>query len=375
MRGHAALGILPALLLSAALAAGCGGVRTPSPAPSSGAVGTPANLLMGRTGLGKRPAPNFTLNNQFGQPVSLSDFRGKVVLLAFTDSQCTTMCPLTTASMVRAIHLLGPAGKDVVMLNVNANPVAISVRDVFDYSQAHGILHMGQFVTGTLPQLKAVWHAYGIAVQIIHGNIDHTPALYLIDQQGRERYLYLTNGLYGVVGEESRILAYDMAHILPPGTAKAPALPGSTANPLGSPRDKFTLPALARGARPVALGPGKPRVAIFFATWLPDAAAELGRLEAYAAWAGPHAAPQLVTVDELQTEPSLQTVRQRLSAVHVSFPALLDRTGVVADAYRAQDMPWIVIVSASGKILSSHDGWVPVSDLERQVRKDFSAVK
>ena len=43
-------------------------------------------------------APDFTLSDQFGQPVSLHSFRGKVVILAFNDSECTTVCPLTTTA-------------------------------------------------------------------------------------------------------------------------------------------------------------------------------------------------------------------------------------------------------------------------------------
>jgi len=38
------------------------------------------------------PAPGFTLTGQFGATVSLRAFRGRVVILAFTDSQCTTIC-------------------------------------------------------------------------------------------------------------------------------------------------------------------------------------------------------------------------------------------------------------------------------------------
>src|SRR5437763_11194478 len=39
-------------------------------------------------------APDFTLTDQFNRPVSLSSFRGRVVILAFNDSECTTVCPL-----------------------------------------------------------------------------------------------------------------------------------------------------------------------------------------------------------------------------------------------------------------------------------------
>ncbi len=54
--------------------------------------------------------------------MALSQFRGKVVILAFVDSQCTTVCPLTTVSMLEAKQLLGAAGRDVQLLGVDANP-------------------------------------------------------------------------------------------------------------------------------------------------------------------------------------------------------------------------------------------------------------
>ncbi len=89
------------------------------------------------------PAPDFTLTNQFGTSVSLRSLQGKVVILAFTDSQCTTVCPLTTTAMVDARRLLGPAGSRVALLGVDANPRAISVKDVRAYSELHGMIPVG----------------------------------------------------------------------------------------------------------------------------------------------------------------------------------------------------------------------------------------
>ena len=53
------------------------------------------------------PAPAFTLTDQFGRRASLSAYRGRVVILAFNDSECTTVCPLTTTAMVDAKEMLG----------------------------------------------------------------------------------------------------------------------------------------------------------------------------------------------------------------------------------------------------------------------------
>src|SRR6202044_1486795 len=92
------------------------------------------NLDLGSP-LGDKPAPEINLVNQFGQPMSLSQFRGRVVLLGFEDSECTTVCPLTTQSMVLAKELLGTAGKSVQLLGVDANPDAIKVANVMAYSR------------------------------------------------------------------------------------------------------------------------------------------------------------------------------------------------------------------------------------------------
>ena len=132
------------------------------------------NLDLGSS-LGAQPAPDIKLVNQFGQPMSLSQFRGKVVMLAFEDSECTTVCPLTTQSMLQAKQMLGAAGNQVQLLGVDANPDATSVADVLAYSRAHGMVNQWDFLTGSPAQLKAVWGAYHIAVQIEQGQIDHTP--------------------------------------------------------------------------------------------------------------------------------------------------------------------------------------------------------
>ena len=139
--------------------------------------------------------------------MALSQFRGKAVVLAFVDSQCTTVCPLTTVSMVAAKELLGAAGSHVQLLGVDANPQATTVADAMAYSRAHAMVNQWDFLTGTLPQLQATWRAYHIAVQIQRGMIDHTPALFVIDPQGRERTVYLTQMNYASITQAAQIIA------------------------------------------------------------------------------------------------------------------------------------------------------------------------
>ena len=386
-RSRARVALSAAALLGAlAGLAGLAGCSTGTPAspqsassasagPGAAAMDNP-NLDLGST-LGESPAPDFRLQNQFGQAMSLSQFRGKVVMLAFEDSECTTVCPLTTQSMLEAKQLLGAAGDKVQLLGIDANPDATSVADVLAYSRAHGLVNQWDFLTGSLAQLKSAWNLYHIAVQIQQGQIDHTPALFVIDQQGRERKLYLTQMAYSSVGQSADVLADELSSLLP-GHPRVASQESLASIAVQGPTARLTLPSAGTQGGAVALGPGQPRLVMFFATWLSevsDLKSELVSGNAYAAAARRDGLPQLVAVDETVVEPSAQTVRSYLRNLGTSldYPVALDTTGRVADGYGVQDQPWFVLISASGKIIWSHDGWLPLSALESAAKRAATA--
>jgi cytochrome oxidase Cu insertion factor (SCO1/SenC/PrrC family) len=342
---------------------------------STAAMDNP-NLDLGSS-LGELPAPDFRLQNQFGQSMSLSQFRGKVVMLAFEDSECTTVCPLTTQSMLEAKQLLGAAGEKVQLLGIDANPDATSVADVLSYSRAHGLVNQWDFLTGSLAQLKSTWGLYHIAVQIEQGQIDHTPALYVIDQQGRERKLYLTQMAYSSIGQSAQVLADELSSLLP-GHPKVASQQSLASIAVQGPSAHLTLASAGTQGGTVALGPGQPHLVMFFATWLSevsDLKSELVNGNAYVAAARRDGLPQLVAVDETVVESSAQTVRSYLRNLGTSlnYPVALDTTGRVADGYGVQDQPWFALVSASGKIIWSHDGWLPLPALESAVKRAASS--
>jgi cytochrome oxidase Cu insertion factor (SCO1/SenC/PrrC family) len=370
-----------AVLAGATVLAGCGGAggsgkASGSQASASSAAMANPNLDLG-TSLGAQPAPDFRLRNQFGQQMSLSQFRGEVVMLGFEDSKCTTVCPLTTQAMVEARQLLGPAGSQVQLLGVDANPTATSVADVLAYSRSHGMVNQWNFLTGSVAQLKATWGAYHIAVQIEQGQIDHTPALFVIDQKGRLQKLYLTQMAYSSVAQSAEVLADEISSLLPshPRVASQQSLASITVQ---GPRDHLTLQSALPAGGTVALGPGRPRLVMFFATWLSevsDLKSELLAGNAYQAAARRGGLPPLVAVDETAVEPSAQAVRGYLRSLgaSLSYPVALDSSGRVADGYGVQDQPWFVLVSASGKVLWSHDGWLPLPALESAARHAVTA--
>ncbi|HEY7147427.1 MAG TPA: SCO family protein [Streptosporangiaceae bacterium] len=369
----------PAALMAGLLAVtGCAGGG--SAASGQGSGGGQVNAAMANpdldpgTSLGGVPAPDFRLVNQFGHAVSMRQFRGKVVILAFTDSECTTVCPLTTASMAEAKQMLGTAGNQVQLLGIDANPEATAVANVMGYSRSHSMVNQWQFLTGSLRQLHSVWRAYHIAVQIDAGQIDHTPALYVIDQRGRQRKLYLTEMAYASVGQAAQILAQEAASLLPGHPRLTSQQSLAHISGLG-PGTRTRLPAVSGApGRAVTVGPGRPRLLVFFATWLTetsDLRRELTALSGYARAARGGKLPQLTAVDEAVTEPSADAAARfvRQLGRPLGYPVALDATGQLADGYGVQDQPWYVLTSASGKVVWKHDGWLPVSAVLAAARK------
>jgi cytochrome oxidase Cu insertion factor (SCO1/SenC/PrrC family) len=328
-------------------------------------------------------APGFTLTDQFGKRVSLRSFRGKVVVLTFNDPVCTTICPLTTTALLQAKKLLGPAASRVQLLGVGANPEDTQVKWVRDYSRAHGMLHKWHFLTGSLTELKRVWHDYGIEAAVVKGAIDHTPATYVIGPDGRESRLFLTEMAYSSVDQLGYEIAQSTAALLPghPGLREKQSLAALT---LFGPRKRVTLPQ-AGGGR-VRLGPGTgPKLVLFFDTWASEVTNLRAGLEGLARYmsiggAGP-GHPPVVAIDEAKVEPSPGALPHLLASLPrpLGYPVAIDPSGRVADGYRVQDSPWLAFVSGSGRFLFYYDvsvkGWPTVPQLRHKVLAALARAK
>lgn len=359
------------VVLAAALVAGCGiqqGGNSTAPKVLTPVKTTVEDPVDPGTSLRGTPAPNFTLTDQYGKKFSLSQFHGKVVVLAFADSQCTTICPLTTESMMHALQLLGPeAAAHVQLLGVNANPIAIAPKYVKEYSVAHAMMNSWHFGTGSLAQLKTIWNNYHIEDQIIKGNIDHTPALYIIDAQGKEQVLFLTASQYAAVSPESDVLAKQIARFLPSGVKVNPVGSTTYKPPTIGPAAAVQVPRVTPSGEQgsVTLGPGKPQLTAFFASWVPNVQQDLTQLSSYAATSG---SPKVVGIDVATTEPSNTTVEKTLRSIPaLSFPVGIDKTGELSDGYNVTDLMWLSLTDGKGHIIWTHDGWLPLKTLQKDV--------
>ena len=140
------------------------------------------------------PAPDFTLTNQEGKPLSLAALRGKVVAVTFIFTGCGNTCPLLTAKLVSIQKSLGPDfGPKVFFAAITVDPLADTPDVLKRYANAHGANLGGwAFLTGTPAQISDVAHRYGVYYKKQPGDdIDHTFLTSVVDQNGTLRVQYL----------------------------------------------------------------------------------------------------------------------------------------------------------------------------------------
>ncbi len=162
--------------------------------PVSGAIGGVGTDLDGT------PAPDFHLVDQTGQPVALSDLRGKVVVLTFLYTHCPDTCPLMASKLGQVHDQLGEQAQGVAFVAVTVDPERDTPAQVQQFLAARQVTDKLIFLTGNRPALEAVWQAYHIGVTrgptrpslsggLADYDVTHNAVLYLIDKQGRERRL------------------------------------------------------------------------------------------------------------------------------------------------------------------------------------------
>jgi thiol-disulfide isomerase/thioredoxin len=249
------------------------------------------------------------------------------------------------------------------------------LEDVWSYSELHGMLHSWRFLTGSLPQLKRVWKKYAVQAAAERGVISHSPALFVIDPQGRRSKVYITQMSYTAVGQLGQVLANEASRLLPDHPPVHSDLSYSRVAPT-APADQATLPRAGGGS--VSLGAGKsPRLYLFFATWDRQTSGLAGHLQAlnrYQTIATRSGLPRLTAVDEASVEPDATTLTRFLDGLArpPNYPIAVDRSGKVADGYEVLGLPWFVLVSPNGKIIyyreTSTSGWPSINELIRSVR-------
>jgi protein SCO1/2 len=136
---------------------------------------------------------DFHLTDHRGQPRSLADFRGKVVMLFFGYTHCPDLCPTTLADMASVRTKLGADASRVQGLFITVDPQRDTPQVLAQYVPAFDASFLGlygdlQATAATATEFKVYFAAQPRDAQ---GNytVDHSGGIYVFDPRGRLRLM------------------------------------------------------------------------------------------------------------------------------------------------------------------------------------------
>lgn len=177
--------LLGAAALSATLLCGLAGCDSKAP----GAAARPA--FKGVDITGAEYARSLALTDADGQPRTLADYKGKVVLVFFGYTQCPDVCPTTMAELAEVKRQLGADGARVQGIFVTVDPERDTAALLKAYVANFGPDIVG--LRGTPEQIKAAAKEFKVFFSKVPGKtdtsytVDHTAGSYVFDAKGKVR--------------------------------------------------------------------------------------------------------------------------------------------------------------------------------------------
>ncbi len=143
----------------------------------------------------KSNVSDFMLTSHLGSKVSLSDYKGKVVILLFGYTHCPDVCPTQLSDMQKLMEKLGDKAKQVQVLFITFDPERDTPKVLKEFLTFFHPTFVG--LTGTKKEIAAVAKQYK-AQYIKRKSLSrpgyffgHSSVVYLIDQQGQLLNVYL----------------------------------------------------------------------------------------------------------------------------------------------------------------------------------------
>ena len=145
--------------------------------------------------------PDFTLTNQDGKEIHLSQYKGRPLVLTFIYTRCPLpdYCPLTSskfAAIYRASRSLPQSGTAPHLLTVSFDAQYDTPEVLREYAQRYMNpvrFDRWEFATGTEDQVRKITGYFGLVYERESNQIVHSLVTALIGPDGRLVRLYLGN--------------------------------------------------------------------------------------------------------------------------------------------------------------------------------------
>jgi protein SCO1 len=182
---------------------------TPTPEPNNSAA-----IIEGEEFTGVEPVEppqtlqDFTLTNQDGEPFSLSDMKGEMVLMLFGYTHCPDVCPLTMLNYKKIKESLGEQADQITFVFISVDGERDTPEVMKDYLGRFDPAFIG--LTGDEETLLRMGGDYDLrfAKSVDPSGstenylVEHNSTTYLIDKDGKLVALYLYGTEADVIAED-----------------------------------------------------------------------------------------------------------------------------------------------------------------------------
>ena len=166
--------------------------------PSQGGVEKSANGFIGTDITGADFPKPLTLTDHTGKLRTMSDFKGKVVVLFFGYTHCPDVCPTTMSDLKNTMKLLGEKSNEAQVLFVTVDPQRDTQEVLSQFVPSFDKRFLG--MRGNLQETAETLGNFKIFYSKVPGKtesdytIDHSAGMYAFDKKGKIR-LYLAYGM------------------------------------------------------------------------------------------------------------------------------------------------------------------------------------
>jgi len=158
---------------------------------------------------------DFALTDHNGAPFTLSQLRGKVVLVFFGYSLCPDVCPTTLSKLSVVSRRLGDDAARVKTVYITVDPARDTPEVLKADLQSFRLDAVG--LTGSRAAVDSVVRLFGASYQIVptpesaaRYTVTHSTTLYALDARGRVRMTFAYEaGVDEIVAGIRRIIAAD----------------------------------------------------------------------------------------------------------------------------------------------------------------------
>ena len=142
---------------------------------------------------GSKLGQDLAMVDDSGQPRTLEDYEGKVLVAFFGFTQCPDVCPTSMSQLAHAMELLKDDADKVQVLMITVDPQRDTPEVLSSYVKAFDPRFVG--LTGTPEQLSATAKSFRTFYAKVPGatpedyTMDHGASFYIMDKSGDARVL------------------------------------------------------------------------------------------------------------------------------------------------------------------------------------------